>query len=213
MQTHTPEGPRLHQGVTASLLRPLRGVMFFYFLFFGLINHLVVSLRRKIAEGEKTLVMKCFSICILESLNSRLPSLFVLRQETSAALTMSIQPPPYRSLINLTATNKHHQYAFQGGILWLLLSKAFWWLVHHCHYADYSVTVNATQEPFFFQLKYHCFINLTENTRALSSCGLSDIDASKTNCLKHLKWPVFRKHLKFKPLFLAVCYRHIWVTR
>lgn len=157
--------------------------------------------------------MKYFSICIPESLDSRLPSLFVLRQETAVALTMSIQPPPYCSLINLTAMNKHHQYASKGGMWWLLLSKACWWLVHHCHYADYGATVNATAEPFFFPLKCHRCTNLAENTRALCSCGLSSIDAFKTNRLKHLKWPVFRKHLKFKHLFLAVYYQNIQVTR
>lgn len=125
MQTHTHQkAPRSHQGATASLLQPLRhGVVYFLFFFFGLIKYLVPSLRRKIAEGKKKLVMKCFSICIPESLNSRLPSLFVRRQETAAALMMSIPPPPYRSLINLTAMNKHHQYASKGGIWWLLLSK------------------------------------------------------------------------------------------
>lgn len=52
--THTPEGPRPHQGAPASLLQHLRhGVEFFFFFFFALINHLVLSLRRKIAEAKK----------------------------------------------------------------------------------------------------------------------------------------------------------------
>lgn len=60
-------------------------------LVFGLINHLVQSLRHKIA-GKKH-VMKCFWICIPESfhrcLDFSLPSLFVLRQEMSAILTVT----------------------------------------------------------------------------------------------------------------------------
>lgn len=64
----------------------------FFPILLVLINHLVPSLRRKIAEGGGGgQVMKCFSICIPESLHWRLPSLFVLRQETAAVLTTSIQ--------------------------------------------------------------------------------------------------------------------------
>lgn len=70
---------------------PSDAVSVFFPFLLGLINYLVPSLRRKIAEKGGGQVMKCFSICIPESLRSRLPSLFVLRQETAAVLTTSIQ--------------------------------------------------------------------------------------------------------------------------
>lgn len=74
--------------------------------FFGLINHLVQSLRHKIA-GRKQ-VMKCFWICIPESFHRRLdfslPLLFVLRGEMSAILAVTHNKCP-SSLLHIAPSS------------------------------------------------------------------------------------------------------------
>lgn len=147
MKTHT--GHRLvfeRRSLLCLLLRhTLVGV---------LINHLVQSLRHKIAwrgEGEKKRrrkkkqVMKCF--WNLHSGELRRTPWFQSAFDVCSwrrdvcyfsanTWQVSIQPPPYCSLINLTVVNKHNQQACEGGSGRLFLSNCHWWVLHHCYYAD-----------------------------------------------------------------------------
>lgn len=141
-------------------LWPLRHGFSRFFSGGGLINHLVQSLRHKIA-GKKQ-VMKCFRICILESLRRRLdfslPSLFVLRQVLSAALTVTRHESP-SSLLHIAPSSTYLPWTntisvrlrgFGGdleGFFFFFFNLASqnrrWWVARHRHHADCGATVDA----------------------------------------------------------------------
>lgn len=162
--------------------------------------------------------MKCFRICIPESLRRRLdfslPSLFVLRQVLSAALTVTRNESP-SSLLHIAPSSTYlpwtntisvrlRGWGRSGGLLFLFFLTSPLKIA-----ADGSPVIAIMQiaarpwtqyfkPPFPSGMKCRSFVKppLKKHTCVFWSWKLW------TNCLKNVKLLSFSRHLKVKPLFL-----------
>lgn len=115
-----------------------------------------------------------------------------VRYFNSNAQQVSIHPPPYCSLINLTAVNKHNQHA----------SEAFFSLksslmgcssLSLCRLqCDRECNIGA-----LFPLEWNSR-HADQNTCVFCSYKSSSTDQLRANCLKNVKLPTFSLDLKVK---------------
>lgn len=165
--------------------------------------------------------MKCFWICIPERLRRRLdfslPSLFVLRQVLSAALTVTRNESP-SSLLHIAPSSTYLPWTNTisvrlrgwGGIWRAFFFFSFFFLTSPLKIAaDGSPVITIMQiaarpwtqyfkPPFPSGMKCRSLVKLPlkKHTCVFWSSKLW------TNCLKNVKLLSFSRHLKVKPLFL-----------